>query len=300
MTDTKRPSIANETVAAPPESAADSEGVAATPGVVPSADQLAYEKFLFDKRIALLEIGIKEKEAARLARESARSRWTNPFIVAVIGAVFIGLGNSVVSVLNGEYQRKIASQISANQGDVESAKSERTSVLEVIKLSDPEKVRTRLCVLLKLNQITSEQTNRAVQSYLNANKGCDPAPSTPDPFLNSASSSASAASSAGPASAAASTSAVPPPVQSAWIPVSMIVPGCGNSGCYLTYNVCGTVPSDMKATGNIRSSTDSFSGWGDWNGAPTVSDGAVCRSYTQHSHNQTRTVAYQFEVVPRK
>lgn len=290
MTDSKPPFTASD-----PGGADGAEDGPAAPGAAPSGDQLAYEKFLFDKRIALREIDLKEKEASRLARESARSRWTNPFIVAVIGAVFVGIGNAVVSVLNGEYQRKITTQISANQGDMEAAKSERNSVLEVIKLSEPEKVRTRLCVLLKLNQITSEQTNRAVQSYLNANRGCDPAPSTPDPFLATPASAAST-----PSTGAASAPPLPPPPRVTWIPASMTIPGCGNSGCYLTYNVCGTVPPDMKATGNIRSSTDSFSGWGDWNGAPVVTDGSVCRSYTQHSHNQTRTVAYQFEVVQKQ
>jgi hypothetical protein len=261
-----------------------------------SADQLAYEKFLFDKRIALQELRLKRIEAKRLARESARSRWTNPIVVAVLGAILVGIGNAVVSVLNGKYQRGIAAAISQRQGDMESAKSERASVLEVIKLSEPDKIRARLCILLKLNQIPSEQTNRAVQSYLNANKGCDPAPSTPDPFMTSPAASAGAASAA---SSPAGPASMPAPIKSTWIQATLTVPGCGNSGCYLTYNVCGAVPEDMKATGNIRSSTDSFSGWGEWTGGVVVTDGTVCRSYTQHSHNQIRTVAYQFEVLPR-
>lgn len=103
MTDTKARPIASD------RGAADvAEDAPAPPGVALSAEQLAYEKFLFEKRIALREIELKEKEATRLARESARSRWTNLFIVAVIGVLLVGLGNAFVSILNGEFQRNIA------------------------------------------------------------------------------------------------------------------------------------------------------------------------------------------------
>ena len=182
---------------------------------------------------------------------------------------------------------------------MEAAKSERTSILEVLKLSEPEKVRTRLCALLKLNQIPSAQTNAALSAYLSANGDCDPSPASPDlRMFPPAGSASSAAAGSGPASSPSGTVA-PPPAQPNWIPASSVIPGCGSSGCYLTYNVCGDVPPNMRPTGNIRSSTDSFVGWGDWDGTPELTEGKVCRRYIQHSHNQTRTVSYQFEVVPK-
>jgi hypothetical protein len=54
-------------------------------------DQIEREKFEFDRKIRLKEIELKEAEATHLAeelkikqRDSERSRWTNPFIVAII------------------------------------------------------------------------------------------------------------------------------------------------------------------------------------------------------------------------
>jgi hypothetical protein len=277
---------------------------------IPSTEQLAYEKFLFDSRMAEADLQIRQAEATRLAAESARSTWTNPIVVAVIGAILVGMGNVVVSDLNALSQQNISAQISAANGDIEANKSERTSVLEILKGSDPENIRAKLCLLLKLNQIPSQQTNKAVLTYLKANKGCDPAPSAPDPFMSAAASTQHAASAnAGGevqvASGASSVGAQPrnttpaKPIEGTWISTSLVVPGCGDSGCYTRHNVCGAVSAGMRATGNIRSSTDSFAGWGDWIGDAVVSDGTVCRTYQQHSHNQTRVVSYQFEVVPK-
>ena len=67
----------------------------------PTADELAYAKFLFDKQVAQEDLDLKKKEADRLSEESARSRWTNPIVVAVAGAVLVGIGNAVVTVVNG-------------------------------------------------------------------------------------------------------------------------------------------------------------------------------------------------------
>jgi len=57
------------------------------PAVVAPTDR---EKFEFDREIRLREINLKEAEATRLSEESKRSRWTNPFVVAIIGAAVVG------------------------------------------------------------------------------------------------------------------------------------------------------------------------------------------------------------------
>lgn len=74
--------------------------------------KLEREKFEFDKAIRTSEIELKQSEAVRLAdelelkkRDALRSRWTNPFIVAIIGALLVGLGNVAVSAFNGYSQR---------------------------------------------------------------------------------------------------------------------------------------------------------------------------------------------------
>ena len=187
------------------------------------------------------------------------------------------MGNIVVTVLNAKNQRELAETTNQNLGYLESIKSESTSVLEVVKLGDAERVRAGLCLLLKLNSIKSSTTNAAIQAYLLEHKGCPTHESSTDPNVSSTA----------------------PANRSDWITASLIVPGCGNSGCYQNWNVCGSAPTNTRATGAIRNSVDSFGGaWGDWNGPPTVTATQVCRIFTQHSHNVTRTVSFQFEVVP--
>jgi hypothetical protein len=248
-----------------------------TPGAPAAADQTEREKFEFDKKIRLREIELKEAEATRLAeelkikqRESERSRWTNPFIVAIIGATAVGICSAAVSVLNAKYQRDLADSTNQNQGYLESVRAENANILEVVKLGDPDKVRRGLCLLVKLNSIKSSATNAGIQSYLVEHQGC---PAEVGPTL--------------------------PTNHADWLTASLVVPGCGNSGCYQNFSLCGSAPANTKTTGNIRNSVDSFGGaWGDWSGPPSVTPTQVCRTFTQHSHNVTRTVSFQFEVVP--
>lgn len=245
-----------------------------------AVDQIEREKFEFDKEIRLREIELKETESIRLAeelkikqRDSERSRWTNPFIVAIIGATAVGICSAGVSVLNAKYQRNLADSTNQNQGYLESVRAENASILEVVKLGDPDKVRNGLCLLVKLNSIKSSATNAGIQSYLSEHQGCSAGAGQIPPTL--------------------------PTARADWITTSLVVPGCGESGCYQDFSVCGSAPVNMKATGNIRNSVDSFGGaWGDWNGPPAVTPTQVCRTFTQHSHNVTRTVSFQFEVVP--
>lgn len=246
-----------------------------------AVDPTDREKFEFDREIRLREIKLKEAESTRLAEDSKRSRWTNPFVVAIIGASLVGIGNAAVSVINAKYQRTMLDSTNQNQGYLESVRAENTNVLEVIKLGDPDKVRNGLCLLLKLNSIKSSTTNAAIQSYLADHQGC-PTDAGPKPPVSSR-----------------VEPVVPPARRADWVTASLVIPGCGNSGCYATFSVCGSAPANTKTTGNTRNYVDSFGGaWGDWGGPPTITPTQVCRTFTQHSHNVTRTVSFQFEVVP--
>jgi hypothetical protein len=257
-----------------------------TPGTPAAVDQIEREKFEFERNIRLKEIELKEAEAMRLAeelkikqRDSERSRWTNPFVVAIIGATAVGICSGAVSVLNAKYQRDLADTTNQNQGYLESVRAENANILEVVKLGDPDKVRSGLCLLIKLNSIKSSATNAGIQSYLVEHQGC--------------------LAEAGQKPPAPIGSPTPLTTRADWVTATLVVPGCGNSGCYQNFSVCGSAPANTKTTGNIRNSVDSFGGaWGDWNGPPAVTPTQVCRTFTQHSHNVTRTVSFQFEVVP--
>jgi hypothetical protein len=169
-----------------------------------------------------------------------------------------------------EHQKELADRNNNYSIALESFREENTDVLEIVKLGDPEKVRAGLCMLVKFNSIKSPATIYGVQSYLAEHHGC------------------------------ATTSDVTEPAPKAdWVTAQLIIPGCGESGCNAQYQVCGSVPTNTKTTGNVRNYTDSF-GWayGDWVGPPTITPTQICRVFNQHSHNITRTVSFQFEVVP--
>lgn len=235
--------------------------------------ELDRAKFEFDKGVQNEQIKLKQLETTRLAKElefkeqdAARSRWTNPLVVAIIGAVFVGVGNIAVTAFNGRFQRNLSDSTNAQLGYLESVKVENASVLEVVKLGDPDKVRAGLCLLFKLNSIKTSSTNAAVQSYLRENHGCPSTDSEP---------------------------------KSQWVTAQLVIPGCGESGCNAQFQVCGSAPPNTKTTGNVRNYSDSFgNAWGQWIGAPAVTPTQVCQSFNQHSHNVTRTVGFQFEVVP--
>jgi hypothetical protein len=79
-----------------------------------------------------------------------------------------------------------------------------------------------------------------------------------------------------------------------------LIPGCGNSGCYLSYQVCATTPVGTQPLGDFLNPHDSFIGWGDFAGGVSVAGNVVCRTYVQHSHNQNRNVWFSTSYRPLK
>jgi hypothetical protein len=245
----------------------------AQPPETPIPAQSSFEEFI---QAETLQLG--RQDLAFKQREASLSRFFNPLLVAIIGAILVGIVNIYVSHLSAKSSEAIAqanvkSSESIAQNARESATqqeimmAENTNILEVIKLGEPEKVRGGLCLLIKLNAIKTADTNLAVRAYLKEHNGCDE----------------------------------PKPPEAQWLTANATVPGCGTSGCYQATSVCGSIPSGMKPTGSTRNFIDSFSGaWGDWEGAPSFGSDKVCRVFNQHSHNVTRAVSFQYEVVPNK
>jgi hypothetical protein len=79
-----------------------------------------------------------------------------------------------------------------------------------------------------------------------------------------------------------------------------MIPGCGNSGCYLSYNVCAVAPVGAQPVGDAYNFQDSFSGWGTFAPPPRVSNNTICLTYVQHSHNQNRSVWFTAHYHPLK
>jgi len=69
-----------------------------------------------------------------------------------------------------------------------------------------------------------------------------------------------------------------------------VVPGCGVSGCYASYDFCVPVPPETIPI-SITHYYDSFSGWGEFTNQRQTPNG-FCATYVQHSHNVTRIVSF--------
>ena len=79
-----------------------------------------------------------------------------------------------------------------------------------------------------------------------------------------------------------------------------LIPGCGNSGCYLSYNVCAAAPVGAQPVGDAYDPHDSFNGWGQFIGNPVSNGNLTCWTYQQHSHNQNRNVWFSAHYRPLK
>jgi V8-like Glu-specific endopeptidase len=124
------------------------------------------EKWETDKTFREREIAVKEREQANREaeldlkrKEQASSGWRNPLVVAIIAATLAAVGNAVVSVVNGNLQRRL-----------ENEKSEQTRILEMIKTGDPDKAATNLEFLLEAGLISDSELQAKLREFLTQRK----------------------------------------------------------------------------------------------------------------------------------
>jgi hypothetical protein len=135
-----------------------------------SANQPAFdlerEKFVEDVRLRERELGIREREQTTRrdevdlkGREFARSRWSSPLVLAVIGATLAGVSNAFVAWWNSREQRQLEDSRAGAARELERQKDERNAaleaskaegarILEMIKTNDPDKAASNLSFLL--------------------------------------------------------------------------------------------------------------------------------------------------------
>jgi hypothetical protein len=77
-----------------------------------------------------------------------------------------------------------------------------------------------------------------------------------------------------------------------------MIPGCGSSGCYRSWEVCAVAPVGTAPTGELLEKHDSFGGWGDFLPPPRVSTNLTCMTYQQHSHDTNRSVWFKTRYHP--
>jgi hypothetical protein len=133
------------------------------------------------------EIAIKEREQqtreAELTlkrSEQARSQWTNPLTVAVVGAALIGLGNAIATWWNGRLQRVLEAERAIQQQSIDERRAESERILQVIKTGDPDRSATNLLFLLESGLIYSNSIASRLRDYL-AQRKPGSGPSLPAP-----------------------------------------------------------------------------------------------------------------------
>ncbi len=150
----------------------------------------------FDREKWRGELALKEREQAqrdeelKQKKDEARlSRWTNPLVLAIIGATLTGLANVVAIWLTSHYQLELEQTKSTATLDVEErksraslgveqAKSEATRILEMIKTNDPDKAAENLKFLVDSGLIADDILNGKIRKFL-----ADRKPGT-GPFLS--------------------------------------------------------------------------------------------------------------------
>jgi len=102
------------------------------------------------RRVSRLEFDREkwQSEIEMRERGQARSRWTDPLVVAIFAAAFAALGNAVVAVVNGRLQRELEASKRDAELALEESKAESVRILEMIKTGDTETAAKNLTFLL--------------------------------------------------------------------------------------------------------------------------------------------------------
>ena len=124
------------------------------------------EKWEDEKAFRREELALKKADQRRLdqeldlkLRESKRSRWWNPLVIAIIAAALAGVGNAVVALLNGNSQQRVEEQ-----------KAESERILAAIKTNDPASAATNLKFLVDAGLIKQTQTAEYISKLVKEGK----------------------------------------------------------------------------------------------------------------------------------
>jgi hypothetical protein len=124
------------------------------------------EKWNSDQRTKRIELALKRRELLIRERESRRARWSNPLVLAIIGAFLAAIGNIIASNYSNSEQREIERLRNEATQNLEKSKAESQLILEVVKTANPDKAAVNLKFLVDTNLLTNEATRQAVELYV--------------------------------------------------------------------------------------------------------------------------------------
>jgi hypothetical protein len=148
------------------------------------------EKWRAETEMHARELALKEREQANkdadlaLRRaEQARSRWTNPLVVAILVATLAALGNAVIAIVNGRLQRTLEDRKGRAELALEESKAESVRILEMIKTGDAETAAKNLTFLLDTGLVSGTPRAARLREFLTHRQpGTGPALPAPTRF----------------------------------------------------------------------------------------------------------------------
>ena len=146
------------------------------------------ERWIAENAFRDRELALKEREQERLdtelhlkRAEARRSRWSNPLVIAILGAAAAAAGNAGVAWQSGKAQRELEDDRASTaqkaqeannkaQLEVEGYKAEAARLFEVIKTNDPDKAAENLRFLLDVGLISTPAVKTGLSKYLSTRK----------------------------------------------------------------------------------------------------------------------------------
>jgi len=139
--------------------------------------RLRVERSAQDRELALKERDqrLRLKELAIRKREVRISRWTNPLVIAILGAALAGLINAGLNWLNSGYQYDLEDRKSKAILALERTKSEGARILEMLKAPNPDRAAENLSFLVDAGLVSDPDLLPAIKKFLqNRKKGTGP------------------------------------------------------------------------------------------------------------------------------
>lgn len=103
------------------------------------------------------EVRIREKETESKLKESERSHFTSPLVLAVIAAAVGAFGNAYIAWYNASEQRGLESKRATEQHKLEDQKAEASLIIEIIKTrNNAEKAVSDIVLLIQTGLIVDK------------------------------------------------------------------------------------------------------------------------------------------------
>jgi hypothetical protein len=119
----------------------------------------------FEEQKLRQESAFREREITLKEQEARRSRWSNPLVLAIFAATVAATGNAAVMFVNNHFQQRFELTRAQQTLDLERHKADAARVLEVIKTTDPFKIRENLLFLERVGLVTDPTIMVPLRQY---------------------------------------------------------------------------------------------------------------------------------------